>query len=89
MAAKRRHEGVSGANCGLREKGESIRLAVGSVVRMDGEGDKIHVLQGIIWLTRHPATGDEIYYPGDEFVLGANGPYVLEAIEEAEIAVKW
>jgi hypothetical protein len=88
MVAKRRPEGASGANCGLREKGESIRLAAGSVVRMDGEGDKIHVLQGIIWLTRHPANGDEIYYTGDVFVLGANGPYVLEAIEEAEVVVR-
>src|SRR5215471_9845011 len=45
----------------------------------------VEVRQGIVWLTGAPACGDVILVRGDRFVFDEHWPFVLQALEDAEI----
>jgi hypothetical protein len=45
----------------------------------------VDVRQGVVWLTGTPAGGDVILHCGDRFDFGNQWPFVLQALEDAEI----
>jgi hypothetical protein len=45
----------------------------------------LKVREGIVWLTGTPADSDVILQRGDRFVLDERWPFVLQAMEDAEI----
>ena len=45
----------------------------------------LHVRQGVVWLTGTPACGDIILRGGDRFELGSQWPFLIQALEDAEI----
>lgn len=61
------------------KRGEVIRLEKDSGVR------NIQAKSGILWLTATPADGDMLLQNGESFELGNHWPYILEALEEAEV----
>jgi hypothetical protein len=65
----------------------NVRLAGGELLQLqEGSGLRVlHVRQGILWLTGTPACGDVILYCSDRFEFGNQWPFVLEALEDAEI----
>jgi hypothetical protein len=46
---------------------------------------EMNVRQGVVWLTATPAYGDVILRRGDRFEFGDQWPFVLQALEDAEI----
>ncbi len=61
------------------KRGEVIRLGKNSGVR------SIRAKSGVIWLTATPADGDVLLQSGESFELWSHWPYILEALEEAEV----
>jgi hypothetical protein len=45
----------------------------------------VQVRMGVVWLTGSPACGDVILVRGDRFVFDEHWPFVLQALEKAEI----
>jgi Protein of unknown function (DUF2917) len=61
------------------KRGEIIRLEKTSGVR------NIEMKNGVVWLTGTPADGDVLLQDGERFELRNNWPYVIEALEPAEV----
>jgi hypothetical protein len=71
----------------LRARIETISLNRGEVIRLEKNcGVKnIATKSGIVWLTGTPASGDVLLQNGEQFELQNQWPYVIEALEEAEL----
>jgi len=66
-----------------------LKLPKGRVARIDkGTHREISVKQGTIWLTATPAAGDTVLKNGAEVILSEGFPWVLEAIEDAEVEMR-
>lgn len=61
------------------KRGEIIRLEKASGVR------NVETKNGVVWLTGTPADGDVLLQNGEQFELRNNWPYVIEALEPAEL----
>ena len=68
----------------------AVRMANAEVIRLDKKSGvkSIEVIRGIVWLTGTPADGDIILQEDDRFVLSTSWPYVLQALNEAEIVLR-
>ena len=60
-------------------RNELVRVQKGSGLRA------VCVRHGIVWLTGTPACGDVILRQGDRFEFENQWPFVLQAMEDAEI----
>ena len=60
-------------------RNELVRLQKSSGLRA------VYVRQGIVWLTGTPACGDVVLRKGDRFEFENQWPFVLQALEDAEI----
>ena len=68
---------------------EIIHLERHEVLRLERtqQFNKIEVRSGVIWLTSTPANGDVILEPSQTFEFQNAWPYVIEAIEAAQISL--
>lgn len=64
-----------------------MRLERGEVIRLEKNSDvrNIEAKNGVIWLTGTPAAGDVLLHSGEQLELQNNWPYVIEALERAEL----
>lgn len=46
---------------------------------------EVRVRHGLLWITATPSRGDVLLGPGDRFRFGPDRPYVLEALEPAQL----
>lgn len=63
------------------KRGEVIRLEKDSGVR------NIETKNGLVWLTGTPADGDVLLQNAEQFELRNQWPYVIQALEEAELSL--
>lgn len=58
-----------------------------AVLRIDRNSPvrEIRVLTGILWMTGTPADGDVILRAGEQRKLDGNAPFIIEALETAEL----
>jgi len=65
----------------------TVRLARNELVRLQERSGRraVIVRKGIIWLTGTPACGDVILQCGGRFEFGDRWPFVVQALEDAEI----
>ena len=70
-----------------RTKAGTVRLKRGDLIRLDKNScvKNIETRNGVVWLTATPADGDVLLQPGELFELGDNWPYVIQALEHAEL----
>ncbi len=54
-------------------------------LRQSSGVQRIHVRQGVVWLTRTPADGDLILQAGDQLELDHGWPVVMQALQDARI----
>jgi len=66
---------------------EICHLESHEVIRLERtqQFKKIEVRSGVVWLTSTPANGDVILEPSQTFEFQNDWPYVIEAIEPAQI----
>jgi hypothetical protein len=66
------------------------RLRKGEVVSLAATGAEgsLSVREGQVWLTRPGDHRDHLPGRGDRFPLGGDGPFVLEALTDATIALE-
>jgi hypothetical protein len=64
-----------------------MRLSRDQVIRLDQSSriKNLTVKSGIIWLTGAPANGDILLHPGDLMKLPGHWPYVIQALDCAEV----
>jgi hypothetical protein len=64
-----------------------IQLPQAGIIRLEkGSGVKsVEARSGVVWLTGTPANGDVLLSPGERFVLGDNWPFVIEALQPADV----
>lgn len=67
-----------------------IQLQRGKVIRLEkSTGVKsVEVSGGVIWLTGTPANGDVVLSTNERFELRENWPFVIQALEAAELLFK-
>jgi hypothetical protein len=67
----------------------AIHLNRGKVIRLEKNSDvkTVEIIRGIVWLTGTPAKGDLLLRAGDRFELRNNWPYVIQALEGAELTL--
>jgi|GEM_PF-1107401 len=65
------------------KKGETIAVIAGP------EGCSLRLGRGSVWLTRYNDPRDYILRSGATFAIGAPGPVVIEALEDAAIALEY
>jgi hypothetical protein len=65
----------------------TVRLLGNELVRLQERSGRRSVIvrKGIVWLTGTPACGDVILQCGARFEFGDQWPFVLQALEDAEI----
>jgi hypothetical protein len=84
-----RHAGTfKAASKGLRSPPlREIRLGRGEVTAIAESwmGGSLRVLEGTVWVTDSPATGDYVVESGQVFALVGEGPWVVQALEDAVI----
>lgn len=70
-------------------KAEIIQVPREKVIRLEkSSGVKsVEVKSGIVWLTGTPANGDVLLSPGERFELRDNWPFVIQALEVAELSL--
>ena len=70
-----------------RTKAKTILLKRDGVIRLQKNScvKNIETKNGVVWLTGTPANGDVLLQPGELFELGNNWPYVIQALEHAEL----
>ena len=68
---------------------ETCQLKRHHVIRLERNQQfkKIEVRSGVLWLTGTPADGDVLLGQGQTFEFQNKWPYVIEAIEAAEISL--
>ncbi|TLD68953.1 DUF2917 domain-containing protein [Phragmitibacter flavus] len=66
-----------------------IRLDRGRVWAIDETfaGGELRVIEGVVWVTDSPATGDYVVNEGEVFALVGSGPWVVQALEDAVVGV--
>ena len=71
-------------------RAEVVLLERDKVIRMEKTSRVKHleVKSGIAWLTATPADGDILLHPGDRFELRHAWPYVIQALEPAELLLR-
>lgn len=98
---KSNHAILSSADRGVRDSRESAAAADSTVpagtfhlnpkkvIRLEKhlKVKTVTVHRGVVWLTSTPAKGDVLLRPGDRFELQDNWPYVIQALESAELAL--
>lgn len=68
---------------------EIVRLPREKVIRLEMKSGikSIEAKGGVIWLTGTPANGDVILSRGEQFELRDNWPFVVQALEPAELSL--
>lgn len=68
---------------------ESLQMRRDDVIRLEKPSDVggIQVRQGMIWLTGTPAQGDVVLPAGEQMELPDQWPFVIQALEGAEICL--
>jgi hypothetical protein len=71
----------------VTEKLIRIRLKRNEVIRLEkrARARSIEVTDGVVWLTSTPANGDIVLRQDEQFQFGGNWPYVIQALEPAEL----
>ena len=71
----------------LRVQTKAIRLKRGEVIRLEKKSGvkNIAIRNGGVWLTGTPADGDVLLQQGEQFTLRNDWPYIIEALEPAEL----
>ncbi len=66
-----------------------IGLKRGAVIWLEKNSGvtKVEAKDGIVWLTGTPANGDVLLQQGDRFELKRDWPYVIQALERAEVSL--
>ena len=79
----------SAAKRTARARTETLHLERHRVIRLEKEQQfkKVKVKSGVLWLTGTPATGDVLLRQDETFEFQNGFPYVIEAIEAAEISL--
>jgi hypothetical protein len=65
----------------------TVHLSHNAILRLE-KSSRIKFLEiksGSAWLTGTPAIEDLILHPGERFKTGADWPYVIQALEPAEV----
>lgn len=72
-----------------RIKIKVVGLKRGEVVRLgkNSGAKNIETQNGVIWLTGTPASGDILLQSGGQFEFENHWPYVIEALEDAELSL--
>ena len=65
-------------------------MSFDEVIRVEKKSgvNSIEVMRGMVWLTSTPANGDVILQSGDRYELGTAWPFVLQALEDAELSLR-
>ena len=73
----------------LCARAETCHLKRHHLIRLERKQQfkKIEVTSGVLWLTGTPADGDLILGQGETFEFQSGWPYIIEAIETAEISL--
>jgi hypothetical protein len=68
---------------------EIIRLPREKVIRLEMKSGvkSVEAKSGMVWLTGTPANGDVLLSPGERFELRDNWPFVIQALEPAELSL--
>lgn len=68
---------------------KTVSLARNEVMRLErSSGIKtVEAKNGVVWLTGSPAESDVLLQNGERFELQNRWPYVIEALEQAEIVL--
>lgn len=71
----------------LERRSDSAQLGARKVMRlMERSGiERIHVREGIVWLTSTPAGGDVLLRAGEQYTLKDGWPFVVEALADARV----
>lgn len=66
-----------------------IRLDREKVIRLEKHSKvkTVEINRGVVWLTGAPANGDVLLQAGDRFELQDSWPYLIQAMETAELAL--
>jgi hypothetical protein len=68
---------------------EILRIAAGAdVARRDLAGALLRMRAGRIWLTQHGDIRDYVYAAGEAARVDRDGPVVIQALEDTEIAIE-
>ncbi len=69
---------------------ETVSLPREKIFRLDknSRASSIEIISGVIWLTGTPADGDVLLSGGERFVLQDKRPFVIQALEPAEILLR-
>ncbi len=68
---------------------EIIRLPREKVIRLEKNSgvESVETKSGVVWLTATPANGDVLLSSGERFELRDNWPFVIQALEPAELSL--
>ena len=68
----------------------AVHLRGNEVIRLANVSGftQVEVRSGTIWLTGTPAQGDVLLHPGEKFQLTNGWPFILQAVEEAQIVLR-
>ena len=67
----------------------TVHLKHGAVLRLEKSSgiQTIEIKSGTVWLTGTPANGDLLLRKDARFQAGTDWPYIIQALESAEIAL--
>lgn len=67
----------------------TARMTHNEVIRLENSSGvkTLEVKSGIVWLTGTPSHNDLILQKGERFETGTDWPYVIQALEPAEISL--
>ena len=68
---------------------QTVRLSRNAIIRLEKSSGAtaIEIKSGTVWLTGTPAAEDLVLHKGERFKTGSEWPYVLQALELAEISL--
>jgi hypothetical protein len=64
-----------------------IQLPREKIIRLEKDSGvkSVEASSGIVWLTGTPANSDVLLLPGERFILSDNWPFVIQALQPADI----